>query len=384
MKRKFLSPVVLFGSFSAVSISSAQASITPPPGYCAVQCNGQKPPGKKFDYKGNISSKGLDPSGSPKAPVEEGGTATEQVDPGQFASQMSAAEDFVNKECGTSLADDSVNTYTLFEPCNTPLVYRNSVNSVNGAHQPSGVVPPGLPGMDAFFQAAKSAENKEALKSKKFIFRQPTLKPCEGDKWDIGTTETLYLGMALQSCRGLVVPAVPGKPYTGMPAGSLTNSKTEAGLKAFMLNKNFSPFYVETSLTSPAQGNVSTVANIVMKGKTVYTVPAILASAPEAKIDESRSDALFNWEDSVTFAVGPIPLTVEFGANGKAGASVNLRNSNMWSNGRGVPFADLNGFANAAVDLWIAKAGIEAQIKFVALALDNYAFSGALYNGAEK
>ena len=151
-----------------------------------------------------------------------------------------------------------------------------------------------------------------------------------------------------------------------------------------MLNKNFSPFYVETSLTSPAQGNVSTVANIVMKGKTVYTVPAILASAPEAKIDESRSDALFNWEDSVTFAVGPIPLTVEFGANGKAGASVNLRNSNMWSNGRGVPFADLNGFANAAVDLWIAKAGIEAQIKFVALALDNYAFSGALYNGAEK
>jgi hypothetical protein len=51
----------------------------------------------------------------------------------------------------------------------------------------------------------------------------------------------------------------------------------------------------------------------------------------------------------------------------------------MWSNGRGVPTAKLDGYANAAVDLWIAKAGIEAYINFVTLFLDNYAFSGALY-----
>jgi hypothetical protein len=356
-----------------------------PPGYCAKQCDGSKPSGTKFDFAATAKTRGGfnpgEPSGSATAPKDPSGAGSETISAGAFLGQIGSAEEWVNSQCGTSLSNDSVDTYVLFEPCDSSLVYRQSLGSVKGAHiPPAGLTPPATVAvMDSFFQAAKSPQNKEALKSKKFNFRSPIIKPCAKKGWDIGKMETLYVGLGVESCKELFVPATPGQVYTGMPAGSRTKSRTDAGLKSAMLGLEFIPFQVKTELDSPAQGKVSTQAFIRINNADRYVVPAAAALADEANINETRLDNAYSWDKTIPFTVGPIPMSISFGTRGSVGATVNLRNVNMWSNGRGVPTAKLDGYANAAVDLWIAKAGVEANINFVTLFLDNYAFSGALY-----
>jgi hypothetical protein len=379
--------LAFFAALSSLASTPAlgQSTSSFPAGYCAKQCDGTKPKGAKFDFANAALAKGGfnpgQPSGSATAPTDSSGSGSEPIHAGQFLGQIGSTEEWVNGQCGTSLSDDTVDSYVLLQPCDTPLLYRKSLGSVSSAHiPPNGLTPPAtLPIMDAFFQAAKSPENKAALASKKFQFRSPIIKPCAKKGWEIGSTNTLFVGLGVESCKELFVPAAPGQIYTGMPAGSRTKSRTDAGLKSAMLGLEFIPFQVKTVLDSPAQGKVSTQAFIRINNADIYTVPAATALANEANINETRKNDAYSWDKTIPFTVGPIPMSISFGTRGSVGATVNIRNTNMWSNGRGVPTAKLDGYANAAVDLWIAKAGIEAYINFVTLFLDNYAFSGALY-----
>jgi hypothetical protein len=250
-------------------IFKIQPKSTFPQGYCApASCSGLSVPAKPFPFAQTAAQKGFNSGEQPgsakaNAPTDESGATNETVDTAGFLTQIQQAEGYANSQCGKSLSDDSVDTFEFLAPCNTASIYRQSLNSVSSAKEPSNFpAPGGVAVMDGFFKLAKSPENKAALATKKFMFRSPAVTKCRKKGWDVGTKQTLYAGMGVESCQDMVIPAQAGVVYTGMPDGSRTSASTTAKVEASMLGLSFVPFEVSTNLSSPSKGNVTSDARI--------------------------------------------------------------------------------------------------------------------------
>lgn len=123
----------------------------------------------------------------------------------------------------------------------------------------------------------------------------------------------------------------------------------------YLFTKNFKAVEFDANMANNGtQPTASTSCKIF--GYTLFDVKDV-----KLYIEKSWNK---EWSATKRFMIGPIPVSVTGTIGGTLGfnASISLTDDGFGIQGTVVPFLNTYGKAEAAVDIWIAKAGVEGQI----------------------
>lgn len=139
--------------------------------------------------------------------------------------------------------------------------------------------------------------------------------------------------------------------------GDAANRTFEAHLYAggYVFTKNFKAVEFDANMrNNGTQPTASTSCKIF--GYTLFNVQDV-----KLYIEKSWNK---EWSATKRFMIGPIPVSVTGTIGGTLGfnASISLTDDGLGIQGTVVPYLNTYGKAEAAVDIWIAKAGVEGEI----------------------
>lgn len=143
-------------------------------------------------------------------------------------------------------------------------------------------------------------------------------------------------------------------------SGDAASRKFEAHLYAggYLFTKNLKAVEFDANMNNNGtQPTASTSCKIF--GYTLFDVKDV-----KLYIEKSWSK---EWSATKRFMIGPIPVSVTGTVGGTLGfnARISLTDDGFGIQGSVVPFLNTYGKAEAAVDIWIAKVGVEGQIIFL-------------------
>lgn len=359
-----------------------------PPGYCYKKCDGTavaKPP---FDFWGKVSTAGDPNTGRPlrrrmRVPREPGSSATKQVDSKEFFDQLTEFEKWSAGECGENLNDPS-ETVQVIGPCYGDRLKNTWTVNVISSHSKTGTPPPSIAVIDAFFKAATTPEQKKAKDEFPWARRggaKTAFKKCWPKDVGAGTKDTFGVYIMGNLCADFQAPPLPGgvSVVKGIPAESKTSVTADGKAGVYVLGGDLTLARANAKFYSPRGTNVERSAQAYVLGAKLY--------------DESDKGTDVSWNYkldlgsykkgvSATFTIGPIPITVEAGAAGKAGVNFMARLTDMWANGRVQPFVDSAAYASGYINAFIAQAGVEAFMTLLKDTLDLYGFVGVVVGQA--
>lgn len=357
-----------------------------PPGYCWKKCAATLPPKTPFDFKGKAKSSGDPNTGKPlgstmKVPVEGGGT--KDVPTSDFFEQLQQFEEWSAKTCGENLNTEG--TVLVAAPCYDDRLKNAWTVNVLNAHKASGPRAPSLDVINKFFAFAKSPAAKKALEESPWSRRggaKTAFRKCWPKQIGAGAKDSfgVYIDGAL--CADFQAPPLPGgvSVVKGVPAGSRTEVKAQGKAGVYVLGADLALVRAEARFHSPHGTNVE-------RSAAAYVLGAKVWSEADKGTDVSWNLPVelgsFKKGASATFTIGPIPITVEAGANAKAGVNFMARLTDMWANGRASPYVDSAAYAAGYVNAFIAQAGVEATLTLLKDTLDLYGFAGVVVGQAE-
>lgn len=379
---------------AAVCAVTVPAHADLPKGLCQVACKGGVPV-PAFDYLGKGAAYGKDPfsgaalgsGGSVKLPEANNNGAT-TAPAGEAYGQLQKVENWSATQCGSSLSSGGDNeTIFVYVPCASDALKKRWASVVTNAHGP-GIKAPSKEVGDAFFDAVTSPAAQQKLSATKYLRLGPDgTKPkaidqqsC-GDKtpFEIGDRSLFAAGMNAKACRKIAVSA-PTKKLggnfwyeDGLPADARVDANVNSSVFAYVFGKQFVLLGAAGAAAGPQTGVASTSATFTKLGETV----AIFAPASGAKVNPSNTYDIGQYDKGVeaTFAIGPIPITVEGGFKAKAAAYAAGWASKMWAGVQTKPFIDSAAYAKAYVNLYVVKAGVEGTLQLVYNEFLNHAAS---------
>lgn len=372
--------------FALLASAPALADAGLPAGYCWKRCNGTPPPKSPFDFLGKSKSAGDPNTGKPlgatmSVPLAEGGT--KEVPTGDFFSQIQGFEEWSAKNCGENLNDEG--TVLVAGPCYDDRLKNTWTVSVLNAHSDKGVRAPSLDVINKFFEAATSPAAKKALEETPWHRRggqKTAFKKCWPKDIGAGTKDTFGVYINGKLCANFQAPPLPGgaSVVKGVPAGSRTEVNAEGKAGVYVLGGDLTLVRAEAQFYSPHGAAVKRSAGAYVLGAKVWG-----EASEGTDISWSLPVELGSIKKGVsaTFTIGPIPITVEAGANAKAGVNFMARLTDMWANGRATPYVDAAAYAAGYVNAFIAQAGVEAALTLLKDALDLYGFVGVAVGNAE-
>jgi hypothetical protein len=384
-------------------IALPQTSFALPAGYCQVGCKGDKKV-PAFDFAKKFSEKG-DPNGGPakpqtKIPTEEGQAPSKVVETSLLLNELKNAENWSSQECGKSLNDDSWNTIEVVAPCaDAREYYDRQAAMVRDQHKKSGAPPPSKENANSLYEQASSPPAQKNLDTQWYCrFYAPgqdtalSNNVCKPGNFKLGKNELVAVGMTSLGCRSLMTPAfIPEIKRTfvsgtigcrkGMPDGSLAAASERVAFSAWIFGQEISLLKANSGQHAPVHKDVRQISSNIFLGSNLC--PQNLTNK---KIAYDQTCPAYKVHQGVqqTFTVGPIPVTVEAGAEGEIGITHFARVAPMWANGRANAFANTVGYAKAYVNLGIVKGGAEADLTLLTGAYDVYGFGAAAYLPAQN
>ncbi len=377
--------------FSSTFIALGQGL---PAGLCKVACNGGSPV-PAFDFKNKGSAYGKDPfTGSA---LGAGGTihlpepndANQSDIPAESAyGQYQDVENWSASQCGNSLATGGDETIWVYVPCASDAIKNRWSLAVISGHIP-GIKAPNKAVGDAFYNAASSDDAQEKLKVTRYIRlgidgtkpKPINSESCgEKDLFEAGDRSLFSVGMGAKACRRISVSAptknLHGTNYwyeDGLPADATVSTDVNSSVYSYIFGKQFVLIGASGSAAGPQTGNASTQAYFTKLGETV----AIFAPSSGVKLNTENTYDIGQYSKGAqaTFAIGPIPITVEGGFVAKAKAYAAGWAAKMWAGIQTKPFVDASAYAKAYVNLFVVKGGVEGTLQLVYDDFTNHAAS---------
>lgn len=363
---------------------------------CAVQCTGEKPV-TPYDFWKKAQQAG-DPNGgalgssmqAPSDPNNPNGP-TESVPTKEYFDSLNGFEDWSAKNCGVSLADEnSPDEVLVSQDCNSSKMLNRKLLVVIGMHKPTGTPPPSLSVINTFFDAVTSPQGQK--KYAETLYYQPesgtkNLLSCDESKPEIGD-DNFNAFVRSKQCRNVFIPGTPKMiVQKSLPAGFFTRtiSEVEAGFTIF--GKTFSPLKVSGVYHAPNSGLVSASHTVTSFGiQLAGENYSGKAGANKISVEKVFPVAEVSGGGEATFFIGPVPLSVSAYAHGTMSASGLAKVAPVWANGSVGQTLDSWVDADASVNLFIVKAGVEGKITLIKDSLYAYGFMGiapvpTTYNG---
>lgn len=397
---KFVSALIFNAFFAFCILTNAKADL--PAGYCQVGC--KMPYGvPAFDFAKKAAQAGDPNTGKPLGPTtlipdDEGQGASKSVNTSDLLGNLGSVENWSAGSCGKSLNDDSWNEVAVVAPCSA---YNSMLDRkaliIKGKHKSEGTPPPSTKVGDQFFQAASSPAAQKALDEEWYCRAfmadgssgDGALKNnvCQPYDFIIGDNNIFGVGMQSKVCRSVTVPGfVPQVKYPvgggflgcrkGIPDGAQTSAYEWATYGIGFFGKYVPILDTANAQSAPIRQKVTQVSNAKFAGKELcpqnVTLENVTYEKPCPVYHESE-------ETSISFAVGPIPITVDVGIVGDVAVNQWARVAPMWANGHDVPGFNISAYAKAYVNLVIAKAGVEANLTVLNDIYDLYGFSGVAF-----
>ena len=334
---------------------------------CPVDCNGQKPV-NAFDFWKKAQQAGDPNTGGAlgttiKVPSQDGGEPDTDVSTKDYFDQINDFENWSAKECGQSLNQDG--DVLVAAPCNNVAMNRRKKSIVVGAHSPTGSPIPTVAVINQYFEAAKSPAAQQAqLKS---IWRRDdgvalNHKNCFPAMGFETPGKDLFAVYALgEFCAELSASKIANNNPVMLGAPLDARARVSGGGKAgvFVFNKDLNIIRVTAEMNSPYQKDSSRNTYGYFLGQVVHKDTV---TGKDLNYNYTFNAGSLKKGASTTFTIGPVPITVEAGAEGKVGIVFLTRQTGFWANGHVVPFLDTTAYAAGYVNAVIAQAGVEAKL----------------------
>lgn len=351
--------VLAFLFFSAEAYS--QASI------CKATCNGQKAV-TPFDFFKRVQQTGDPNTGGPlqstfKIPSTPDGQPDKEVSADQFLGEINQFEEWSAKECGQSLNQDG--DVLVAVPCDNAAMNNRRRAAVVGAHKTEGPALPGVAAVNAVYEEAKNPALQEA--QKKFIWRRNDgvalrHKNCfVNAQFETPGKEIFGVYAGSEFCGSLTASKIPNNNpvMVGVPADTVATLGGNAKAGVYVFNQDINIVRVTASLISGFNKDQSREVYGYLFGKAVYNN---IVAGKDLKWDYNYTAGSVEKSVSQTFMIGPVPISVAAGARGKVGINFVTRQTGLYANAHILPYVDTVAFAEGAVNVVIAKAGVEVVL----------------------
>jgi hypothetical protein len=360
-----------------------------PSGYCQVGCAGRTPV-RPFDFIGAANRNG-DPNTGRRmgptlmVPMESANPRrTQPVNTQTFLRELSDVEQFASSMCGQSLNDDTRgDIIDVVAPCgDTDKILQADAADITRAHSPRGNAPMTEQVANQAFAHATTPANQTNLKEKLFCVFVPAVgrnnsnalsnQDCKPYDLTLGTKNTLSVGMTSKTCRSVSAPRFTPLSRQAMGAGTIecqkgipnnttTSTSSEASFAVWAFNRQFTLLGVSSNQRGRLGSNSTHTSRTMYLGNSICQKNL---SQQKIEIDERCPVERIRRSASVTFMIGPIPVSVEAGAQGEIGTSEFARVAPMWSNGTVGPYVTTGGWASAYINLLIVRGGVEGMLTF--------------------
>jgi hypothetical protein len=219
-----------------------------------------------------------------------------------------------------------------------------------------------VPFVTAFADTTENAARSELPKTVKEALELPGLwesapaSKCFPSRWSGGTKGGFALEVESEFC----LSSTLGQQIPIQEMNTQVKGKSSANGE--LMGRPVSFVRVQGSAVAPVSGTPRAEAAVMVLG---YEVWSDSIEAPEIRWD--RNFTMLNFDESVSlpFNIGPIPATV--GAGVRANLDANITAALAIANARAsfAPEIKSSGYAQVAVDVRVAKGGVEAELEFL-------------------
>jgi hypothetical protein len=136
----------------------------------------------------------------------------------------------------------------------------------------------------------------------------------------------------------------------------------EAGAGGYLANRRVNVLSARGSVRVPQAGQSTARLNVYVMGNSIYNKNLSAATS------QTWSDQLtktFDYSTTFRFALGPIPCSVKLGAQGTVGVRYFIGVRPAHATAQFIPKAQVRAYAQFAVDIIIASAGVGGQLHLV-------------------
>ncbi len=335
---------------------------------CPADCSGQNNPVKPFDFKGRVQQTGDPNTGGPlqgtfKIPSREDGPADTDAPADQFLGELNSFEEWSAKQCGESLNQEG--DVLVASPCNNEMMNRRRAAAVIGAHKKEGPALPGQAAVNQVFNDAKNPDRQEA--QKKFAWQRNdgtalNHKNCFiNANFETPGKEIFGVYAGAEFCGSLTASKIPNNNpvMVGVPKDAVAKLQGSAKAGVFIFNKDINVVRLTAEMVSPHAVNASRNFTGYVFGKAVYQNNL---SGKDLAWDYNYSAGSVEKAVSQTFMIGPVPVQVSAGARGAVGINFVTRQTGLYANAHVLPYLDTVAFASGAINVVIAKAGVEVVL----------------------
>ncbi|MFZ4715435.1 MAG: hypothetical protein ACOYL6_17050 [Bacteriovoracaceae bacterium] len=390
-------PLFLFTVSLGLQAQTHQpAPPTMPEGYCAQQCNGRAV--TPFNFIKRAQEMGDPNTGKPlgkqmSIPDESG--AMVLVDTKSFFSELTFMESFAAGQCGESLNSTTSNEIIVSGMC--PATYKildDSRATISASHKQQGTQAMNNQQASDAFRSGTSSESRRQLNEELYCRLKTNVgtnamanTECKPFNLKLGEEKILAVGMKSQVCKSFTSPEfVPEFQYPigagmyqcrrGLVPGTTTATQSNFVIGAWLFNKELAILRTDSAQVAILGTSSRHLSNNFFRGNQ-YCKQDITRDTIE--FEESCPLARLSFSKSVTFPIGPIPLTVEAGVQGQLRVEHFSRVAPAWTNGRMKPIAETSGFASASINLLIIRAGVEASLLFLRESYDLFSLAAIKY-----
>ncbi len=140
----------------------------------------------------------------------------------------------------------------------------------------------------------------------------------------------------------------------------------EAAAGGYLVNHRLELLKARAAVRVPDKGASSARLNVYVMGHSVYNLNKSVSTSWSKSDEISKS---FDYSTKFNFMLGPIPMSVRFGAQGSAGVRYFVGIRPLEATAQIVPNARARAYAQAGIDIVIASAGVGGQLRLIDLTL---------------
>jgi hypothetical protein len=136
----------------------------------------------------------------------------------------------------------------------------------------------------------------------------------------------------------------------------------DAEADGFLAGKKLVLLHATGQVNVPDKGDGKGSVTVTVAGRTVFNKDFTVPTNLTKKDQVSKS---FDQSVSFSFSVGPFPLSVKLGAQGKVGLQYVIGVRQLSAEAQFEPFAQGSAYAQLAIDLVVASAGVRGKLNLI-------------------